>query len=87
MQCVELLLTSYFNIVKRTVMDMVPKAIMLQLVNFSKEEMQRALLGDLYRPEQVEELLREPDHIVKRRKEVKKMVEALYRAHDIVSTI
>lgn len=83
----ELLLSSYFNIVKKTIMDMVPKGIMLHLVNPSREGMQKALLSDLYKPDQLEELLREPDHIVKRRKEIKKMIEALYRADVIVSTV
>lgn len=32
--CPELLINSYYNIVKRTMIDMVPKAIMLNLVQY-----------------------------------------------------
>ena len=43
----ELLINSYFNIVKREMIDMVPKAITLTLVNHSKENLQRELLQEL----------------------------------------
>lgn len=86
-EIIKLLLKSYFNIVKRTVADMIPKAIMLHLVNFSKEEMQRALLADLYKQDLMDELLKESESVVVRRKECKKMIEALQRADDIVSTV
>ena len=86
-EIMKLLLTSYYNIVKKTVSDMVPKIIMLNLVNYSKEEMQHALLADLYKKDISDELLKESDVISGRRKEVKKMIEALHRADDIISTI
>jgi hypothetical protein len=41
------LISSYFNIVKRTVIDMVPKAIMLKLVAHSKDDLQRELLSGM----------------------------------------
>ena len=47
----ELLIHSYFNIVKREMIDMVPKAISLTLVNYSKENFQRELLQELYQPD------------------------------------
>lgn len=34
MPATELLITSYFNIVKRTMIDMVPKAVMYTLVQY-----------------------------------------------------
>ena len=86
-EIMKLLLTSYYNIVKKTVSDIVPKIIMLNLVNYSKEEMQHALLADLYKKDISDELLKESDVISGRRKEVKKMIEALHRADDIISTI
>ena len=86
-EVIKLLLTSYFNIVKKTVTDMIPKCIMLNLVNYSREEMQRGLLGELYKEDLLQELLKESPETVTRRKECKKMIEALQKADEIVSTI
>ena len=86
-EIMKLLLTSYYNIVKRTVADMVPKIIMLNLVNYSKDELQHALLADLYKKDISEEVLKEADIIANRRKELKKMIEALHKADDIISTV
>jgi replication fork clamp-binding protein CrfC len=86
-EVIKLLLTSYFNIVKKTVTDMIPKCIMLNLVNYSREEMQRGLLGELYKEDLLQELLKESPDTVTRRKECKKMIEALQKADEIVSTI
>jgi hypothetical protein len=47
-RCIELLIVSYFSVVKREMIDMVPKAITLTLINFAKENMQRVLLEHLY---------------------------------------
>lgn len=71
----ELLIQSYYNIVKRTMIDMIPKAIMLNLVAHSKEELQRELLTELYKTDVLDELLQESDYTQQRRKECKKMIE------------
>ncbi|KAJ3355140.1 vacuolar protein sorting-associated protein 1 [Allomyces javanicus] len=86
-EVIKLLLTSYFNIVKRTIADMVPKSIMLNLVAYSKENMQRTLLADLYQKNVLDEVLKESDATLARRREVKKMIDALERADEIVSTV
>ncbi|RKP18850.1 hypothetical protein ROZALSC1DRAFT_29493 [Rozella allomycis CSF55] len=86
-EVIKLLLTSYYNIVKRTIIDMVPKATMLNLVYYSRDELQKQLLADLYNTEKVMELLKESDETIERRKECKKMIEALQKAEEIVSTI
>ena len=62
----ELLIMSYFAVVKREMIDMVPKAITLTLVNHAKENLQRELLEHLYKPEVLEELLKESPDIVAR---------------------
>ena len=86
-EVIKLLLTNYYNIVKKTITDMIPKCIMLNLVNYSREEMQRALLAELYKEDLIEDLLKESPDTVARRKECKKMIEALQKADEIVSTI
>ena len=80
----ELLIHSYFNIVKREMIDMVPKAISLTLVNHSKENLQRELLQELYKPDVLEDLLKESELVVARRKEVVSMVGALNKAEESV---
>ncbi|KAK4992118.1 vacuolar protein sorting-associated protein 1 [Elasticomyces elasticus] len=86
-EVIKLLITSYYNIVRRTVIDMVPKAIMLTLVHHTKEEMQRELLEQMYRINELDDLLQESEYTVRRRKECQQMVESLTRASEIVSQV
>ncbi|KAG0017015.1 vacuolar protein sorting-associated protein 1 [Entomortierella chlamydospora] len=86
-EVIKLLISSYFNIVKRTVIDTVPKAIMLNLVNTAKDELQRELLQELYKTEVLDELLKESEFTQNRRKECKKMIEALQKADEIVGSV
>jgi Dynamin GTPase effector domain len=81
----ELLIHSYFNIVKREMIDMVPKAISLTLVNHSKENLQQELLQELYKPEVLDDLLRESEHVVSRRREVVATLAALNKADESVT--
>jgi len=86
-EVIKLLIHSYFNIVKREMIDMVPKAITLTLVNHSKENLQRELLQELYKPEVLDDLLKESEFVVSRRKEVIGMVQALNKAEEIVAGV
>ncbi|PMD17042.1 dynamin-1-like protein-like protein [Hyaloscypha hepaticicola] len=86
-EVIKLLINSYYNIVKRTMIDMVPKAIMLNLVQFTKDEMQRELLENMYRTDTLDDLLKESDYTIRRRKECQQMVESLSRASEIVSQV
>ena len=67
-----LLIHSYFNIVKREMIDTVPKAISLTLINHSKEDLQRE-----FKPDVLEDLLMESELVVACRKEVVSMVRVL----------
>jgi vacuolar protein sorting-associated protein 1 len=78
--------------------DMVPKAIMLNLVAHAKEDLQRELLENLYRTNALDDLLKESEvyslsfwltlqFTVNRRKECQRMVESLSQASEIVSAV
>jgi dynamin 1-like protein len=86
-EVIKLLIHSYFNIVKREMIDMVPKAISLTLVSYSKENLQRELLQELYKPDVLDELLKESEFVVSRRKELQSMVAALNKAEEIVAGV
>lgn len=54
---------------------------------YSKEEMQRELLENMYRTQELDDLLKESDYTIRRRKECQQMVESLSRASEIVSQV
>ncbi|KAJ7025646.1 Dynamin central region-domain-containing protein [Mycena alexandri] len=81
-EIIKLLIHSYFNIVKREMIDTVPKAISLTLVGNATRNLHQELLQELYKPEAVEELLKESDAVVTRRREVAAMVQALNKAEE-----
>lgn len=84
---IERLIKSYFYIVRKSIQDTVPKAIMHFLVNYVKDNLQSELVTHLYKPDTVDELLTESEHIAQRRKEVADMLKALQKANVIISEI
>ncbi|CDH48353.1 vacuolar sorting protein [Lichtheimia corymbifera JMRC:FSU:9682] len=86
-EVIKLLIQSYYNIVKRTMIDMVPKAVMLNLVSRAKEGLQGELLAELYKADVLDDLLQESEFTQQRRKECKKMIEALQKADEIVGSV
>lgn len=84
---IKLLIQSYFNIVKRTASDMVPKAVMLNLVEKSKQELQNELLKRLFSTQAYRDLMQESDYVVARRDECKKMVETLQNASEVIASV
>ncbi|KAJ3261875.1 vacuolar protein sorting-associated protein 1 [Chytriomyces hyalinus] len=86
-EVIKLLLLSYYAIVKRTVADLVPKAIMFNLVTKTKEDLQRELLSEMYKKEAFDEALKESDQTVARRKECKEMIAAFQKADEIISSV
>jgi hypothetical protein len=49
--------------------------------------MQRELLENMYRNAELDDLLKESDYTIRRRKECQQMVESLSRASEIVSQV
>lgn len=72
---IERLIKSYFYIVRKSIQDSVPKAVMHFLVNFVKDNVQSELVTHLYKSEKADEFLNESDHISVRRKEASDMLQ------------
>ena len=79
------LISSYFNIVRETTADQVPKAIMHLLVNHSRDEVQNRLVSELYKEDLFGELLYEDDGIKKEREKCEKLLATYKEAAKIVA--
>lgn len=81
------LISSYFNIVRETIADQVPKAIMHLLVNHSKDVVQNRLVSELYKENLFEELLYEDDNIKAEREKCEKLLSTYKEAAKIVGEV
>jgi len=81
------LISSYFNIVRETVADQVPKAIMHLLVNHSKDVVQNRLVSNLYKEDLFQELLYEDDTIKAEREKCEKLLKTYKEAAKIVGEV
>lgn len=86
-EIIERLIKSYFYIVRKSIQDTVPKAVMHFLVNYVKDNLQSELVTHLYKADNADELLNESEHVAQRRKEAADMLKALQRATQIISEI
>ena len=78
------LLVSYYGIVRKNLQDSVPKAIMHFLVNAVRGNIQNELVAELYKEGEFDEMLKETDDAVRRRKDCAALVGALERAQRVV---
>ncbi|GAB2292046.1 Dynamin- protein 3A [Dionaea muscipula] len=76
----KLLLKSYYDIVRKNVEDLVPKAIMHFLVNHTKRELHNVFIKKLYRENLFEEMLQEPDEMATKRKQIREKLRILVQA-------
>ncbi|RLN04135.1 dynamin-related protein 3B-like [Panicum miliaceum] len=83
----KLLLKSYYNIVRKNVEDFIPKAIMHFLVNHTKRALHNYLITKLYRDDLLEDLLKEPDEITIKRKQIRENLKVLQQAYKTLDEI
>ena len=81
------LIASYFNIVRQSVQDLVPKAIMHFLVNNASQQVQNRLVATLYKPELFAGLLDEDEALVSERSRVRTLLEAYKDAFRSLSEV
>ncbi|GAB7347986.1 hypothetical protein MBLNU459_g5486t1 [Dothideomycetes sp. NU459] len=81
------LISSYFNIVRETIADQVPKAVMHLLVNHSKDVVQNRLVSELYKEDLFQELLYEDDAIKSEREKCEKLLSTYKEAAKIIGEV
>lgn len=86
-EVIERLIKSYFLIVRKNIQDSVPKAVMHFLVNHLKDSLQSELVGQLYKPALLENLLTESEDMAQRRNEAADMLKALQKASHVIAEI
>ncbi|KZV81737.1 hypothetical protein EXIGLDRAFT_641227 [Exidia glandulosa HHB12029] len=81
------LIASYFGIVRQNIQDLVPKAIMHFLVNYTCQHVQNRLVTAMYKPELFTQLLHEDETIVSERNRVKALLDAYKEAFKTLSEV
>lgn len=87
MDLIRLLLSSYFDLVRVRVADLVPKAVMCFLVNKAKGSLQSELVTKLYARERFAELMAEDEGAAADRRNTAVLVEAAEAAVAIVNEV
>lgn len=81
------LIQSYFNIVRQTIQDLVPKACMHLLVDHSRESIQNRLVSVLFKETLFEGLLEEDQALTSERQRLASLLQAYRKAFDILSEV
>jgi dynamin 1-like protein len=87
MEVIKSLIESYFGIVQKNFIDMVPKTIMYFLVNHVRDSLQNELVKELYRDAEVGQLMNEAEDIAERRSSCNEMKNLLSKALEIVNEV
>lgn len=84
---IEDLLKSYLKIVQSKIQDTVPKAIYHHLVKNVEDNLHTELIRNLHKPEQVDKLMSESDHIKEIRRKNDATLHALVKTESIIAEI
>ncbi|KAJ1795766.1 Dynamin- GTPase protein, partial [Coemansia sp. RSA 2598] len=79
------LISSYFSIVRKSIQDLVPKAVMHLLVNEVCQNMQNRLVEELYKEPLITDLLQEDPALVAERDQCAAMLEVYKKAFAIIN--
>jgi len=83
---IKILIKSYFDIVKSTILDRVPKAVMSQLVNETASKLQGELIVKCLKTS-ASELVRENPEITAKRDQARELLQTLEESIKIVNTV
>ena len=72
---------------RQSIQDLVPKAVMHLLVNYSRDTVQNRLVVNLYKESMFEELLHEDETLTKERQRVQALLEAYREGFNVLSEI
>ena len=86
-QLIRSLISSYFNIVRQSIQDVIPKAIMHFLVNHTAQHVQNRLVASLYNPDLFANMLNEDEALVAERTRVKALLDAYKEAFKTLSDV
>lgn len=81
------LIVSYFGIVRESIQDQVPKAVMHLLVNFCKESAQTRLVSKLYKESLFDELLHEDEQLAQERQKCENLLKTYKEAAKIIGEV
>ena len=81
------LISSYFGIVRQSIQDLIPKAVMHFLVSHTSQHVQNRLVASLYKPELFQGLLHEDESLVAERTRVKALLDAYKEAFKTLSEV
>jgi len=79
------LISSYYHVVKKNINDLVPKTIMCFLVNQSKIMAEKEMVSQLYKTEELADLLQEDPNLAKKRKNCRETLINLKKSLEILS--
>ncbi|WBW73724.1 mitochondrial dynamin family scission GTPase Dnm1 [Schizosaccharomyces osmophilus] len=86
-ELIQELITSYFILTRKIVVDQVPKVIMHLLVNASKDAVQNRLVSSLYREELFDSLLIEDENIKSEREKNERLLSVYMQANKMISNV